>query len=70
MARNHYTQQVHKLEQAQKERRERELTRLAGKLRDPEKQPTEVSPFNDDKVRRSTRLAHNRRHKARHKNKK
>lgn len=61
MARNKYTSQIHELEQILMAHHEKELVNIERALHDPEAPPVEISPFNEEKVRRSARLAHNRR---------
>jgi hypothetical protein len=60
MARNKYTSQIHELEQILMVHHEKELVNIERRLRAPDAAPAEVSPFNEAKARRSTRLAHNR----------
>jgi hypothetical protein len=61
MTRNSYTSKIHGLERKLAAHREKELISIERRLRAPEAQPVEVSPFNEAKVRRSVRLTHNRR---------
>ena len=64
MAKNDRKRQARKREAALRESREKGLERLERELHNQVAPSTEVSPFNEDKVRRSKRLAHNRRGKA------
>jgi hypothetical protein len=65
MTRNERVRQARKRDLALREHREKKLDRLERELHNQVAPSTEVSPFNEHKVRRSKRLAHNRRHKAR-----
>jgi hypothetical protein len=64
MTRKERARQARKRELALREDREKKLERLERDLHNQVAASIEVSPFNEDKMRRSKRLAHNRRHKA------